>query len=245
MSATLGALGVIPARFGATRFPGKPLALLRGKPMIQHVYERTAQAKLLARVVVATDDARIVDAVRACGGEAVMTSSDLPSGTDRVAAAARDLPYDIVINIQGDEPLMNPAMVDQVVQALQDEPDLPIATVCRKLPVEESATPHVVKVVRGQNDVALYFSRAPIPFARGNATPSYWKHLGIYGYRKAALLQFVAWPPTPLEQAEQLEQLRALEHGMRIKVLETPHDTIAVDTPDDLQRVEHVLRERR
>ena len=170
------------------------------------------------------------------------TSAVRQAGTDRVAAVARDLPYDIVINIQGDEPLMEPAMIDQVVQALLDDPQLPIATLCRRLTApEEIDSPNVVKVVRDRHDDALYFSRAPIPFRRSAAQPVYWKHLGIYGYRKTSLLQFVALPPTPLEQTEQLEQLRALENGMRIRVLETPHDTIAVDTPDDLKRVEQTL----
>ena len=237
------ALGVIPARYGATRFPGKPLALLHGKPMVQHVYERAAKAALLQRVIVATDDARIAAAVTQFGGEAAMTPSALPSGTDRVAAVARDLPFDIVVNIQGDEPLMEPAMIDQVVRALLDDPQLPIATLCRRMPsAEDLANPNIVKVVRDHHDNALYFSRSPIPFKRG-AAPVYWKHLGIYGYRKASLLQFVGLSPTPLEQAEQLEQLRALEHGLRIRVLETPHDTIAVDTPDDLEKVERLMGE--
>lgn len=236
------ALGVIPARYGATRFPGKPLAQLHGKPMIQHVYERCAKATLLNRVIVATDDARIMAAVKQFGGEAAMTPSALPSGTDRVAAVARDLPFEIVINIQGDEPLMEPAMIDQVVQALLDDAQLPIATLCRRLEnTEDINNPNVVKVVRGCRDNAIYFSRSPIPYRRGAAQPTYWKHLGIYGYRKTSLLQFVALAPTQLEQAEQLEQLRALEHGIRIQVLETPHDTIAVDTPDDLKRVEQTL----
>lgn len=237
------ALGVIPARYGATRFPGKPLATLCGKPMIQCVYERAKQATLLDRIIIATDDERIAAAVRQCGGEAVMTPSALPSGTDRVAAVARDLAFEVIVNIQGDEPLMEPAMIDQVVQALTDDPQLPIATLCKRLTAaEDIANPNVVKVARDARDRALYFSRSPIPFKRGTVQPTYWKHLGIYGYRKASLLQFVACPPTPLEQAEQLEQLRALEHGMRIGVFETAHDTIAVDTPEDLRKVEERLQ---
>lgn len=235
-------IGIIPARYGAARFPGKPLALIAGKPMIQHVYERVRRAARVSRVIVATDDERIAAAVRGFGGEAAMTPSALPSGTDRVAAVARTLSAELIINIQGDEPLMEPAMIDQVAQALQEDAQLPMATLCRRLTAPAEITnPNIVKVICALDGTALYFSRSTIPHARGAAQPVYWKHLGIYGYRKATLLQLVGLAPTALEQAEQLEQLRALEHGIRIKVLETPHDTIAVDVPDDVPRVEHAL----
>jgi len=237
----MSVLVVIPARYGSTRFPGKPLAMLRGKPVIQHVYEGAAQAKGVDEAVVATDDQRIAAAVKAFGGEAIMTPSALPSGTHRVAAVARDATCDVVINIQGDEPLMEPAMIDDVANALLAEPHVPMATLCRRLDSSEDiANPNIVKVVRDQQGFALYFSRAPIPFHRGEMA-AYWKHLGIYGYQKAALLQFIELSPTPLEQAEQLEQLRAMEHGLRIHVIETTHDTIAVDAPEDLKKVEERL----
>ena len=236
------ALGVIPARYGATRFPGKPLALLAGRPMIQHVYERAKQARTLGRLIVATDDPRIQQAVAAIGGEAQLTPSELPSGTDRVAAVAHPLPFDVIVNIQGDEPLMEPTMIDQVAQALLDDPRLEMTTLCCSLSrPEDLRNPHVVKVVRNVAGFALYFSRAPIPHRRSTPAPTPLKHLGIYGYRKATLLRLVALPPARLEQAERLEQLRALEHGIRIQVLETSHDTIAVDTPEDLRKVEQRL----
>ena len=238
-------LGVIPARYGSTRFPGKALALLGGKPMVQHVYERARQAKKLNEVVVATDDERIVVAVSRFGGRAVMTSAEHRSGTDRIAEVTRSTDASIIVNIQGDEPLMRPEPIDQIVEFLLAHRAVPMATVMTKLARPEDATsPNAVKVVVDQDGYAMYFSRAPIPYPRHPTSAirhQYWKHLGLYGYQREFLLRFPQLPPTPCEQAEQLEQLRALEHGHRIKALETAHDSIGVDTPDDLKRVEQLL----
>ena len=236
-------LGIIPARYGSTRFPGKALALLGGKPMVQHVYERARQAKRLDDVVVATDDERIVVAVSRFGGRAVMTSAEHRSGTDRIAEVTRSTDASIIVNIQGDEPLMRPEPIDQIVEFLQAHRAVPMATVMTRVAnAHDAASPNVVKVVVDQDGYAMYFSRSSIPYPRQQgARVAYWKHLGLYGYQRDFLLRFPNLPPTPCEQAESLEQLRALEHGHRIKVLETTHDSIGVDTPDDLKRVEQML----
>ncbi len=259
----MGALVVIPARYGSTRFPGKPLALLRGRPVIQHVYERAAQSTRAEDVVVATDDERIVAAVARFGGRAVMTSPAARTGTERVAEVARGRQAQVIINVQGDEPLIRAEMIDQLVEYLERHRAVPMASLMTPIHRREDLErPHLVKVVVDRDGFALYFSRAPIPSARPptgsrvegrgsreDKTPSpftlhpspYYKHLGIYGYQRHFLLRFPHLPPTPLEQHEQLEQLRALEHGHRIKLLETAHDTIGVDTPEDLVRVETLL----
>jgi 3-deoxy-manno-octulosonate cytidylyltransferase (CMP-KDO synthetase) len=241
-------LGVIPSRFGAQRFPGKPLALIRGKPLIQHVYERARQSKLLDDVVVATDDQRIFDLVRQFGGKVAMTSPNHPSGTDRVAeVAGSDVTPngdDIVVNIQGDEPLLRPAMIDELVHGIAGDSDCAMATLaCAISDRAERQNPNVVKVVTGISGNALYFSRHDIPFERqaSNALVHY-KHIGIYAYRRRALLWLVALPPSPLEQAEQLEQLRALENGLSIKVILTQYETVSVDIPADVAAVESVLK---
>jgi len=244
----MGALVVIPARYGSVRFPGKPLALLHGKPLIQHVYEQAAKAGGADEVVVATDDARIAQAVERFGGRAAMTSPQARSGTDRVAEVARTRNASVVINVQGDEPLVQPDMIDQLAGYLAQHSAVPMASLMTALSrPEDLANPNVVKVVVDRDGFALYFSRAAIPFVRNHAiTQSLnhpWKHLGIYGYQRHFVLQFPHLEPTPLEQAEQLEQLRALEHGYRMKLLETVHDTIGVDTPEDLKRVEQLLME--
>ncbi len=238
----MGALVVIPARYGSTRLPGKPLALLQGRPVIQHVYEQAARAKDV-EVVVATDDERIMQAVAGFGGKAGMTSVSARSGTDRVAEVARAHQAAVVINVQGDEPLVQPEMVGQLASFLEQHSAVPMASLMTKLQrPADLANPNVVKVVVDQDGFALYFSRSPVPFARSKErAPDYWKHLGIYGYQRHFLLQFPHLEPTPLEQAEQLEQLRALEHGYRIKLLQTAHDTVGVDTPDDLKQVEQLL----
>ena len=238
-------IAVIPARYGSTRFPAKVLAPLAGKPLIQHVWDRTRRAAGVDRVVVATDDERVAAAVKGFGGEAVMTPAALPSGTDRVACAARGLGAQVVINVQGDEPLMEPAMVAQLAALMTGHPEIPMATLKHRLTdARETASPHVVKVVTDAQGWALYFSRAGIPYARNPGQgPGWAKHLGIYAYQAAFLETLVTWPPSPLEQAEGLEQLRVLEHGARIMVLETPHDTIGVDTPEDLARVEQRLQQ--
>ena len=238
-------LGVIPARYGSTRFPGKALALLGGKPMVQHVYERARQAKRLDDVVVATDDERIVVAVSRFGGRAVMTSAEHRSGTDRIAEVTRSTDASIIANIQGDEPLMRPEPIDQIVEFLQAHQAVPMATVMTRLAnAEDAASPNVVKVVVDQDGYAMYFSRSAIPFKRQSTPLHYWKHLGLYGYQRDFLLRFPQLLPTPCEQAEQLEQLRALERGHRMKVLETAHDSIGVDTPEDAKRVEAFLSGR-
>jgi len=241
-------VAVIPARYASSRFPGKALAEIAGKPMVQHVVERAAQAKTVGRVLLATDDERIAAAVRAFGTEAVLTDPSHPSGTDRIAEAIRGIPCDLVVNVQGDEPLLPLAMVDETVEPFFADPALEMATVCRAIEdPKDLADPNVVKVVRDLEGYALYFSRAPVPHARegqpgAGARPS--KHLGLYVYRREFLFRFTAWKPTPLEEAERLEQLRALEHGVRIKVVETRHDSVGVDTPEDLARVRRLLERR-
>jgi len=241
-------VAVIPARYASSRFPGKALADLAGKPMVQHVVERAAQAKTVGRVLVATDDERIAAAVRAFGTEAVLTDPGHPSGTDRIAEAIREVPCDLVVNVQGDEPLLPPAMVDEAVEPFLGDPALEMGTVCRVIEdPRDLVDPNVVKVVRDLEGYALYFSRAPVPHTRDGqrgtgAGP--FKHIGLYVYRRAFLFRFTAWKPTPLEEAERLEQLRAVEHGVRIKVVETRHDSVGVDTPDDLARVQRLLERR-
>jgi len=230
---------MIPARYESTRLPGKPLALIQGKPMIQHVYERTRAVDLVDRVLVATDDARIATAVRDFGGEVVMTSPQHQSGTDRIAEAAGGLDADIIVNVQGDLPFLEPGMVRAAVELLREDTALPMATV--KAPIREAremANPNVVKVVTDRDGYALYFSRSPLPYWRGVANNGAlgYKHIGLYAYRREFLLRLARLAPTPLEQAEKLEQLRALEWGFRIKVAETTCEGIEVDTPQDLER---------
>lgn len=233
---------VIPARYRSSRFPGKPLADLHGRPMIVHVVERARQVPHVERVLVATDDLRIAEAVRAHGGEAVMTREDHASGTDRLAEVAAGLACDLVVNVQGDEPLIAPSMIAQAIAVCAADPSLPIATLRRAIDrLDDFLSPHVVKVVVDCHDHALYFSRAPVPFARDAAAPvvppGAWKHVGLYVYRRDALLRLAALPPSALERVEALEQLRALEHGFRIRAVETREDSIGVDTPEDLARV--------
>ena len=237
-------LGVIPARWGSTRFPGKPLADLCGKPMIQHVYERAKLARSLAGVVVATDDERIFDAVRGFGGEAVMTKADHPNGTSRAEEAMRLHPLvaHAIINIQGDEPLMDPSMIDEVAAALEEE-GVECATLCRPIAPEDRDNPNVVKVARAQNGDALYFSRSLIPYPRSEPSVPVWQHIGIYGYTADFLRRYVSLPMTPLAEAESLEQLKILEHGYRIRVKVTacPCTGRGVDTPEDLEAVRKIL----
>ena len=243
-------VAIIPARYHSNRFEGKPLALICGKPMIQHVYERAQEATILSRVVVATDDERIADCVRGFGGEVVMTSPDHVSGTDRLAEAATllDIPeHDVVVNIQGDQPLFPSEIISQVAQPLLDDPLLPMSTLIYKIVrKEEINDPNHVKTVFDRKGMALYFSRAPIPFCRNpedEQAPNYYKHLGFYAYRKEFLLSFVALPEGEWERFEKLEQLRALEYGYGIKVVLTGHDSIEVDTPADAMRVEALCNE--
>ncbi len=241
-------LGVIPARYGSTRFPGKPLALIAGKPLLQHVVERCQRARLLTEVVVATDDKRIATAAEVfCRVE--MTSPNHPSGTDRVAEVARRNNYDAVVNIQGDEPLIKPAIIDQVAGGL-DRFEMSTAAAPLENPAEYS-NPNVVKAVIGKDGRALYFSRRTIPYLRAQAEQPvaeqlkafpFLKHIGIYGFRRETLLRIVAFPVSALEHAEQLEQLRALENGIEIGVSLVEYDGIGVDTPADIARAEQLLR---
>jgi 3-deoxy-manno-octulosonate cytidylyltransferase (CMP-KDO synthetase) len=231
-------VAIIPARFESTRLPGKPLAMIGDKPMIQHVYERARAVRLVDRVVVATDDAGIANVVRAFGGDVMMTRATHPSGTDRAAEVAEHLDASLVVNVQGDLPFLEPAMVDSAVMPLRADPELPMATV--RTPIcdpAEMANPNVVKVVVDRQGDALYFSRSPLPYWReSGAGVLGYKHIGLYAYRRDFLLRFARLEPTPLERAEKLEQLRALEWGFRIRVTDTETVGIEVDTPEDLQR---------
>ena len=234
--------GVIPARFAATRFPGKPLALLLGKPMIEHVWRRCQEAGCFDEVLVATDDERIAAAVSGFGGVAVLTSPTCRSGTDRAAELVRAKPGaddDVFLNVQGDEPAIHPGAL-QALAACFSAPSVQMATLVRPLEEAERASPHVVKVVRDESGHGLYFSRQDIP--HGAAEVSRWAHVGIYGYRRQTLLRLAQLPPTALERAESLEQLRALGAGIRILCCETSHRSHAVDVPADVPEVERLLR---
>ena len=240
------AVGVIPARWGSTRFEGKVLAKISGKPMIEHVWQRCKQSRLLRDVIIACDDERILKAARAFGAKAVLTSKDHASGTDRTAEAAVNVPAEIIVNIQGDEPLIHHSVIDSLVTALSKDPDCLMATAIKLVRAkDELENPNVVKVVVDAQGNALYFSRSVIPYDRDKAgiqKIKYYKHLGIYAYRRNFLLKFKDMPKSRLEQAEQLEQLRALEAGVKIKTVLTDIETIGVDTPEDLARVEQILR---
>ncbi len=237
-------LCVIPARYASTRLPGKPLVDIAGKPMIQRVYEQAKKALRPAMVLVAADHPLVADAVTGFGGEVMMTSTDHPTGTDRLAEVARAFPgFDVIINVQGDEPLIEPAVIDQLAAAFAEEPDLLMATLKTKADEAEYNNPNAVKVVTGLNDYALYFSRSLLPYPRVQPeTFTVYKHIGIYAYRRDFLLTYAALAPTPLEKAESLEQLRALEHGYSIKVLETSFKPVGVDTPEDLEKVRTILQ---
>jgi len=237
---------VIPARYGSTRLPGKPLVSLAGKPMIQHVYERAKMAERAQRVIVATDDERIVKAVEAFGGVARMTRPDHRTGTERVAEVAAHEKGDVFVNVQGDEPLLDPVAVDTAIDALLEEPAAPIATVATliKTPAD-IMDPNVVKTVLDFDNNGLYFSRAPIPWVRDTASKiqvRHWKHLGLYVFQRDALLEYPTLPQGELERIEQLEQLRWLENGWKIRVAEVEHDAVSVDVPEDVARVEKLLQ---
>lgn len=236
-------LGIIPARYASRRFEGKPLAILGGKPLIQHVYERARACALLEDVVVATDDDRIRRSVEAFGGRAVMTSPTHLSGTDRVAEAAATVTAGIVVNIQGDEPFVNSKILEQVVRPLLDSSAAPMATLCKR--IDEPAglqDPNVVKVVLDTSGHALYFSRSAIPYPGRRPAQDNWEHIGIYAYRREFLVAFSRMRPTELEAIEGLEQLRALEHGHRIRVVPTQdHVGVSVDTPEDLAHARRLL----
>ncbi len=254
---TMSIIAIIPARYGSTRFPGKALALIKGKPMIQWVYERARQSRLVDRVIIATDDDRIMNAVIGFGGEARMTSPHHATGTDRIAEVAKGTDCALVVNVQGDEPLIKPDMIDQAIQPLLQDPSIPMGTLCNKISRQwEIADPNVVKVVLDREGFALYFSRAPIPWDRDAwagktiaddlaSSDAHYKHIGLYVYRRDFLIQYAAMPQTPLENIEKLEQLRALERGHRIRVVETAYESFGVDIPDDLGKILHRLEENR
>jgi 3-deoxy-manno-octulosonate cytidylyltransferase (CMP-KDO synthetase) len=243
-------VGIIPARYASTRLPGKALKPILGKPMVQRVYERALLARRLNSLCVATDDERIARLVESFGGRAVMTSSDHPSGTDRLAEATRAMDAEIVVNIQGDQPFLDPVMIDEAVQPLIDDPALPMSTLMH--PVhrpEDLQDPAVVKVVLDLAGNALYFSRSLIPYPRQAGSHTVYEHVGLYVYRRDFLQKLARLPPTPLEKIESLEQLRVLENGFRLRVIETKcydhaFSGFSVDTEEDLVRAEAMLRER-
>jgi 3-deoxy-manno-octulosonate cytidylyltransferase (CMP-KDO synthetase) len=240
-------VAIIPARYASTRLPGKPLALIAGVPMIRHVYERTCRATGVARTLVATDDERIAEAVRAFGGDLVMTGAHA-TGTDRLAEVARGLEADIVVNVQGDLPLLDPVALAACVAVFSEQPGLEMASLMTPIRDEaEWRNPNVVKVVTGADGCALYFSRSPMPFWRGTRgdTPLGRRHIGLYAYRRDALLTLAAAPRSPLECAEELEQLRALERGMRIRMVEVDSAPPEVDTAEDLERVRCLVEGKR
>ena len=240
---------VIPARYASTRLPGKPLAEIDGRPMIQWVCERVGRASLVDAVIVATDDQRIFDAVSAFGGKVVMTAPDHPSGTDRLAEVAENLNSEIIVNVQGDEPLIEGAVIDAAIRPMVEGDSAPVATAATRIKSREDLlNPDVVKVVTDGAGYALYFSRSPIPFDRDVAPSSmdqdkrpFWKHIGLYVYRKDFLLQYSRLARTPLEMREKLEQLRILEHGHRIRVVETAYDSLGVDSLEDLERIRKLV----
>ena len=242
-SPSVSAIAVIPARYASFRLPGKALADINGRPMIEHVYRRAAKARSIASVIVATDDDRVFKAVEAFGGVARMTSPMHQSGTDRIAEVASTLQSSLVVNVQGDEPLIEPAMIDEAVAPFGADASLMMSTLRRRIEDEaERQNPNITKVVVDNDDYALYFSRAPIPFVRAGSVPApAWRHVGLYVYRRECLIRLASLPPTAMEKSEALEQLRALEHGIRIKAVETQFDSIGVDTAEDLARVRAAL----
>ncbi|HIU63843.1 MAG TPA: 3-deoxy-manno-octulosonate cytidylyltransferase [Candidatus Avacidaminococcus intestinavium] len=239
-------LCVIPARYASTRLPGKPLAMIAGKPMIQRVYEQAVQAYMPEEVVVATDSEKVAEVVEAFGGHVILTSPDHPSGTDRLAEVA--LSYndiDVIINVQGDEPMIPPEVIDKLAQAFVDDEDLNMATLKTLMNEEDYHNPNAVKVVTDQNGYALYFSRSLLPYPRKKTVDfKVYKHIGIYAYRRNFLLSYAAYEPTPLEEIEGLEQLRALENGQRIKVIECKFNGIGIDTQEDLDAVNKLFAQK-
>lgn len=257
------AIGVIPARWKSSRFEGKILANIMGKPMLQHVWERAKESKILEDLIIATDSEEVMKAVEGFGGKSVYTSKDQPSGTDRITEVVNPIDVEVVVNIQGDEPLIHHTMIDSLANALLEDKTIPMATLIKKIrSKEELLNPNVVKVVIDKESCALYFSRSPIPHYRGTGehhsmpdiqswfsahsfepeSQCYYKHIGIYAYSKDFLFTYTNLPKSSLEEIEKLEQLRALENGYKIKTIETEFDTIGVDTPEDLKKVEEVLK---
>lgn len=241
-------IGVIPARFGSSRFQGKVLADILGKPMIQHVWERSKQAKLLDDLVIACDDEKVAQTAEGFGAKVVFTAKAHSCGTDRIAEVINPIDVNIVINIQGDEPLVHPAMIDNVASELLGNKDVYMVTLMKKIEsADEASSPNVVKVITDKDGFAIYFSRSAIPYHRSESAdepaPVYYKHIGLYGYTKDFIFTYKNIPKSKLELAEKLEQLRVLEHGLRIKVLETRFDTVGVDRFEDIAKVEQLLRE--
>ena len=238
-------IGVIPARFASTRLMGKPLANIGGKPMIQHTYENASKSKLIEKLILAVDDSKVASIARGFGADVIETPKEIASGSDRIAYVAKTYKEaEIIVNIQGDEPFIQPEMIDQAIEPLLFDKTIEVATLIKQISsLKELRSPDVVKVVFDYNNYALYFSRAPIPFARSAISDSvalditdYYKHLGLYVFKRKALLKFTALKQTDLETTEMLEQLRMLENGMKIKVVETEYDSISVDTQEDLKR---------
>ncbi len=244
-------IGVIPSRYASHRLPAKPLVDLCGKPMVRRVYEQAKKSLLLDRVVVATDDVRIEEAVRQFGGDAMLTSQDITSGSDRVASVALHMTGDIFVNIQGDEPLIAPEMIDQGIQLLLDDTSVPVGTLVKQISSQEELfNPNVVKVVLNNGGYAIYFSRSTVPYVRGEADRKQWlerhtfyKHIGLYVFRRKFLIQYTQLPVSNLEKAERLEQLRILEAGYKIKAGITTYDSIPIDTPEDVARVVAIIRQ--
>lgn len=244
-------IGVVPSRYASQRLPAKPLVDLCGKPMVQRVYEQAKKSRLLDRVIVATDDARIEEAVHRFGGDVMRTSQEIASGTDRVAAVALHVTGDIFVNIQGDEPLIAPELIDQGVQLLLDDSSVPVGTLVKQISSrEELVNPNIVKAVMNHDGYAMYFSRSVIPSVRGEADEGRWlalhafyKHIGLYIYRREFLLQYAQLPVSLLEKAEKLEQLRILDAGYKIKVGVTNYNSISIDTPEDVARVIAILQQ--
>lgn len=239
-------VGIIPARFASTRLMGKPLADIGGKPMIQHTYESALKSKLLNKVIVAVDDLKVAEVVRSFGGEAMITPKEISTGSDRIAYVAKTLPKaKIIVNIQGDEPFIEGEMIDQAIEPMIFDRTVYITTLAKRInSVEELKSSAVVKVVFDYNNYAMYFSRSPIPFVRDAKTNferlqigEIYKHIGLYVYKRDALLKFTTLESTDLERTEKLEQLRMLENGLKIKIVETEHESFSVDTPDDLKRI--------
>jgi 3-deoxy-manno-octulosonate cytidylyltransferase (CMP-KDO synthetase) len=241
----MDAIGIIPARYGSTRFEGKVLADLMGKPVIQHVWENAKRASTLNDLIVATDDEKVKEEVERFGGKVVLTSKEHKTGTDRLREVVNPIDTKVVVNIQADEPLLHPSMIDDIVRPLLEDKGISMTTLKKKITdPEDLRNPNVVKVVTDKNGYALYFSRSPIPFPRFHDGVVFYKHIGLYGFTKEFLFTFTNLPVSALENIEGLEQLRVLENGYRIKVAETQFDTIGIDTPEDLERAKEVLISR-
>ncbi|MFA5410558.1 MAG: 3-deoxy-manno-octulosonate cytidylyltransferase [Candidatus Omnitrophota bacterium] len=245
----MNVIGVIPARYSSTRFEGKVLADILGKPMLRHVYERAKEAQLLDDLIIACDDERVASAAKKFGAKAVLTAKGHASGTDRISEVVNPLEVRIVVNIQADEPLVHPTMIDAVARELLDDKNVSMATAMKRIEDPRDLNdPNIVKLVVDKNNFALYFSRAPIPHHARNSEekePVYYKHIGLYGYTKDFLFVYKNLPASRLERIERLEQLRVLEGGFKIKAIETKYDTIGVDTPEDLEKVKNYLQQQK